>query len=55
VDTTDGLRVDGPGGWLHVRASATEPMIRVIAEDISMDKAQARVEDLVHFISVLVK
>jgi phosphomannomutase len=55
VDTTDGLRVDGPDGWLHVRASATEPMIRVIVEDVSMDKARARVEDLVHFISVLVK
>ena len=55
VDTLDGLRVDEPGGFFHVRASATEPMIRVIAEDASMDKARARVEDLLHFISVLVK
>ncbi len=55
VDTSDGLRVDEPGGFFHVRASATEPMIRVIAENVSMDIARARVEGLLKFISVLVK
>ena len=28
----DGLRLDGPDWWLHVRASNTEPIVRVIAE-----------------------
>ncbi len=28
----DGLRLDWPGGWLLVRASNTEPIIRIIAE-----------------------
>jgi phosphomannomutase len=55
VETADGLRLEGPRGWLHVRASATEPMIRVIAEDVSRKTAQSRVDDLVHFISMLVK
>ena len=32
VDTLDGLRLDGPGWWLHVRPSNTEPVVRVIAE-----------------------
>jgi phosphomannomutase len=32
VDLTDGVKVDWPDGWVHVRASNTESLIRVIAE-----------------------
>jgi len=32
TDALDGLRLDGPDWWLHVRASNTEPIVRVIAE-----------------------
>jgi phosphomannomutase len=32
VNRTDGLRLDGPDWWLHVRGSNTEPVVRVIAE-----------------------
>jgi phosphomannomutase len=32
IDTQDGLRLDWPGRWLLVRASNTEPIVRVIAE-----------------------
>jgi phosphomannomutase len=32
VNTLDGLRLDGPNWWLHVRGSNTEPVVRVIAE-----------------------
>jgi phosphomannomutase len=31
-NTADGLRVDWPGKWFHVRVSQTEPVVRVIAE-----------------------
>ena len=31
-DCTDGVRVAWPHGWLHVRASNTEPLLRIIAE-----------------------
>ena len=31
-DLTDGIKVDLPEGWIHVRASNTESMIRVIVE-----------------------
>jgi phosphomannomutase len=31
-DTSDGVRVARPDGWLHVRASNTEPLLRIIAE-----------------------
>jgi phosphomannomutase len=32
ANTVDGLRLDGPDWWLHVRGSNTEPVVRVIAE-----------------------
>jgi phosphomannomutase len=32
ADTSDGVAVSFPDGWVHVRASQTESMIRVIAE-----------------------
>jgi phosphomannomutase len=32
ADRCDGLRLDGPKGWIQVRASNTEPIARIIAE-----------------------
>jgi len=32
IDLTDGVRVLWPDRWVHVRASNTEPVIRIIAE-----------------------
>ncbi len=32
IDRLDGLRLDWPTRWLHVRPSNTEPIVRVIAE-----------------------
>jgi phosphomannomutase len=40
IDTRDGLRWDGPTGWIHVRPSNTEPIVRVIAE--AADERAAR-------------
>jgi phosphomannomutase len=39
-DLTDGIRVDLPQGWIHVRASNTESLIRIIVE--ADDAAKAR-------------
>lgn len=39
-DLTDGIRVDLPQGWIHVRASNTESLIRIIVE--ADDPAKAR-------------
>jgi phosphomannomutase len=36
----DGLRLDGPDWWLHVRGSNTEPIVRVIAEAPTESQAQ---------------
>jgi phosphomannomutase len=32
LNTLDGVRIDWPEGWVHVRASNTEPIMRVIGE-----------------------
>ncbi|MBN1846757.1 MAG: phosphoglucosamine mutase [Sedimentisphaerales bacterium] len=32
IDTRDGIRIDLPAGWVHLRASNTEPILRLIAE-----------------------
>lgn len=41
VNRDDGLRLDGPDWWLHVRGSNTEPVVRIIAEAPTAEQAQA--------------
>ncbi|MFW6154658.1 MAG: phosphoglucosamine mutase [Planctomycetota bacterium] len=43
---SDGLRIDLPAGWVHVRASNTEPIMRIIAEAPQRDAAEALVEEV---------
>jgi len=45
VDLTEGVRLDWEEGWLHVRASITEPILRLIAEATTA----ARAEDLLEW------
>lgn len=40
VDTQDGLRLSWNDRWVHVRPSGTEPIVRVIAEAPTEDKAR---------------
>jgi len=42
TDRSDGLKLALPGGWIHVRASNTEPLLRLAAEA----RSQGQVEDL---------
>jgi len=46
LDHTDGLRADWEDGWVHVRASRTEPMLRIISESRLRPQAEARAADL---------
>lgn len=41
VNDLDGIRLDGPNWWLHVRPSNTEPIVRIIAEAPTADEAAA--------------
>lgn len=40
MDLTDGVKVEWKDSWLHIRASNTEPLIRVITESSSKDRAE---------------
>jgi phosphomannomutase len=44
TDTSDGVRIITPEGWLHVRASNTEPIMRFIAESENEEKARNLIE-----------
>ena len=46
MDTRDGVKVLTPEGWFLVRGSNTEPIIRVVAEAKSEDRAREMVSDL---------
>ncbi len=44
ADTRDGLHLSWADGWLHVRPSNTEPILRILAEAADVATARARVE-----------
>ena len=46
IDTRDGVKVIMPDGWFLVRGSNTEPIIRIVAEARSEDKARQMVSDV---------
>jgi phosphomannomutase len=45
-DTTDGVKIDFEDGWVHLRKSNTEPIIRVYSEGITPEKAKELAEDV---------
>lgn len=40
INTVDGLKIDFEEGWVHLRKSNTEPIIRLYAESTSQEKAR---------------
>jgi len=46
IDLTDGLKLLYDASWVHIRASNTEPIVRVMAEAPSAEEAQNRVAAL---------
>jgi phosphomannomutase len=44
LDTTDGCRFDFDDGWLHLRASNTEPVMRLIVEAKDRPTAQKYID-----------
>ena len=45
IDEQDGVRVDLPEGWIHVRPSNTEPIMRVIVEAADEKTADKLLQD----------
>jgi phosphomannomutase len=53
-DCSDGVRVTWPDGWLHVRASNTEPLLRIIAEATTPARCNALFDEaLTHALGAL--
>ncbi|MGV8118321.1 MAG: phosphoglucosamine mutase [Candidatus Xenobiia bacterium LiM19] len=49
LETSDGIRLDTGTGWIHLRASATEPLVRVYVEDASRETARERAEQIIRY------
>jgi phosphomannomutase len=43
INTLDGLRLEFPDSWMLIRASGTEPIIRIISES----KSQTQIDELI--------
>ena len=46
MDLRDGVKVTTPDGWVLVRGSNTEPIIRIVAEAVDQERAHNMVEDV---------
>jgi phosphomannomutase len=49
-DETDGIRIDWPDGWIHVRPSHTEQILRVISESVEPDQAENRAREALRIV-----
>jgi phosphomannomutase len=50
-DRSDGLKLSLPAGWIHVRASNTEPLLRLAAEARSQEQVDELYARVVHLLS----
>jgi len=53
IDVRDGIRVDLPDGWVQLRGSNTEPIMRIMAESRSAQKAEELVAEVRKLLGVL--
>jgi phosphomannomutase len=51
IDERDGLKIDYPGGWVQIRKSNTEPIMRIYAEG----RTQQEADDLAEKVIAIVK
>ena len=47
VNRIDGVKIDFPNGWVHLRKSNTEPIIRIYAEHVSEEDANRLAEGII--------
>jgi len=52
IDTRDGVRIDLPSAWVQLRASNTEPIMRIIAEADSPDLAQRLIDEITQQVNI---
>ena len=54
ITIVDGLKIDFKEGWVHLRKSNTEPIIRIYSESKGEDKANALAENMINEIKKLI-
>jgi phosphomannomutase len=50
MDERDGLKIEFNNGWIHIRKSNTEPIIRIYAEGATKDKADSFADDIIRIV-----
>ena len=55
VNTVDGVKVDMPEGWIHLRKSNTEPIIRLYAEAGTREEADRLAKQAIDTVNHLLK
>lgn len=53
VNTIDGVKIDFPEKWVHLRKSNTEPIIRIYSEAKSMEEADELGQEIINIIEKL--
>ena len=53
ITDIDGVKIDFPDSWVHLRKSNTEPIIRIYSEAETMEKADALAEEIKKVIASL--
>jgi phosphomannomutase len=47
VNDIDGVKIDFPTGWVHLRKSNTEPIIRIYSEAATAQEAEKFANDII--------
>jgi phosphomannomutase len=50
IDARDGVKIDFKEGWVHLRKSNTEPIIRIYSEAGNQVKADEMANDMINFL-----
>jgi phosphomannomutase len=54
INTIDGVKIDLPNGWIHLRKSNTEPIIRIYTEGPSLEIAEQFADELKEKVQLLI-
>ena len=53
ITDIDGVKIDFPDSWVHLRKSNTEPIIRIYSEAATMERAEQLADDMKKVIASL--
>lgn len=54
ITDIDGVKIDFPNSWVHLRKSNTEPIIRVYSEAATMEDAEALAQQIKDVIASMI-